>query len=161
MTRLALSMLTLALAGEPSAPPPASAPPTAAQAAASPAILPGFELTPDQRRQAAAVMRRLQPALRDALAAEARARSALFKTVHAAAFDENAIRAASRELARLEEDLAVLRGRLTRDLRALLTPAQQAQLDRLRDDMLAALERKQDQAGRLLDAWIEDYGKDP
>ena len=154
MTRMALGLLTLALTGEP-APPPA--PPPAATPA-EPAPLAGFDLTSDQRRQAAAVMRRLQPALQSALAAEARARTALFQAVHAAAFDEAAIRAASRELSRCAEELAVLRGRLTRDLRALLTPAQQTQMDRLREEMRAAMERKQDQAGRVLDAWIAEYG---
>ena len=159
MTRWIISGLALALAGAPVAPAETPAP---APAAATPATagMPGFDLTPDQRRQAADIMRRMQPALQAALAAEARAQTALFRAVHGPVYDEAAIRAASRELARCEENLALLRAQLTRDLRALLTPAQLERMDRLHAEMLAALERKQADSGRLLDEWIRDYGTD-
>lgn len=60
------------------------------------------------------------------------ARQALREQIHADSFDEPAIRRAAAAVAALEADMAVERARQAQKLRAILTPEQVAELDRLR-----------------------------
>ncbi len=62
------------------------------------------------------------------------ARRALAEQIHAAAFDEAAIREAAATVAAFEADLAVERARRAQEMRRILTPEQFAQLQEMRDE---------------------------
>ena len=115
-------------------------------------------LTADQKARSAALMKERQPALRDALEAAAAARVEVFRRTHADPLDETALRAAARASAACEEEIAVLRARLTDALRAILTPAQRRKLARAQEDLLRVMQDRGKREGALLDAWIRDYG---
>ncbi len=86
------------------------------------------------------------------------AREAQIAAVHAPAFDEAAVRDASRAVARLEEELAVEAARLVHEVGATLTPEQRAKvaehhpclLERIREHLPLIRERVSD--------WIERHG---
>jgi len=59
------------------------------------------------------------------------AKSALFDAVHADSFDESAVRAAAANVAQVEADLAVSHAKIASEVRAILTPDQQAKAKEL------------------------------
>lgn len=89
-----------------------------------------------------------------------RARAVWLRAVYANAPEEEAVRAASREMARCEEELSVLRARMLAGLRRVLTPAQGKLLDRAREELLQAAERQARDRAAQYEAWIKAYGKD-
>ena len=62
------------------------------------------------------------------------ARQALDEQIHAASFDEGAIREAAGALAALEVDMAVERARQAQKMREILTPEQLAELEEMRGE---------------------------
>jgi Spy/CpxP family protein refolding chaperone len=105
-------------------------------------LLRDLDLTDAQKEQARAVVREAGPRLAPLRDGAARASQALFRAVTAPASDEAAVRAAAAEVARALESLSVERARLVADLRAILTPEQQAQLDRTLQDLGGRRERR-------------------
>ena len=116
-----------------------------------------FQLTPEQQGQSARIMKERRPGIRAALQASSAARRELFARMYASAYDETGVRDAARRSAACEETLALERARLMRDIRAIMTPAQQAKLDRAREQMLQSLDARARREGTLLDAWIEEH----
>jgi len=86
-------------------------------------------LTEEQRAQAEALMTERHDAMKASIDQMRTAREALADAVHAAEFDETAIRDAAAAVAALEADLAVERGLANQEFRKILTPDQQAKLD--------------------------------
>ena len=140
----------------PPAPADTRAPPAAASSALTNAVL---QLSDAQKTQAAAIMQAHRDAIQSTLKKSGEARRALFDAIHAEPFDEQAVRAASRRAAALDEELNVLRGRLTSELRAILTPPQRAAMDRMKSDLELSIESRSRTAGSLLDAWIEENAR--
>ena len=75
--------------------------------------------------------------------------------ITASAVDEAAIRAASRKVASLEEELAVQRARIRGEVRNCLTPEQRAEADRLHADAARMVETRVQHGLGLLNSWIE------
>ena len=115
-----------------------------------------MQLTDEQKARTAAVVQNHRGEIQEALKKSGEARRAVFDAIHAEPFDEQAVRRASRKAAAIEEDLNVLRGRLTAELRALLTPQQRTAMDRMKSDLELSIEARSRTAGSLLDAWIEE-----
>ncbi len=92
----------------------------------------GLDLTQQQQDQVDAILDRhreekkqLQTSLKDA-------EKTLHEAVHADAFNEQAIRDASKTLSANMEEMAVLRGKIFSEIRTLLTPEQVQKLSEMR-----------------------------
>jgi Spy/CpxP family protein refolding chaperone len=90
-----------------------------------------LDLTPDQIQQIRAVFAAHKAELAAELAAVKAARESQFDAIHAATYDEAAIRSAAAQVGQAETALAVTRGKLVSEIRPLLTPDQQAQAQQM------------------------------
>ena len=75
------------------------------------------------------------------------ARTALFDAIHADTFDENAVRAASANVAQVEADIAVSRAKIASEVRNVLTPDQQAKAKELLANFRGRAGRMHDRMG--------------
>ena len=75
------------------------------------------------------------------------ARTALFDAIHADTFDENAVRAASTNVAQVEADIAVSRAKIASEVRNVLTPDQQAKAKELLANFRGRAGRMHDRMG--------------
>ncbi|MGE5234635.1 MAG: Spy/CpxP family protein refolding chaperone [Acidobacteriota bacterium] len=96
-----------------------------------------LQLTPDQVQQVKQIVRSHQAELDAEITAVAVARRGLFDAIHAESFSEPAIRAAAGAAGRAESDLAVTRGAIVQELRAVLTPEQQSTATQMLQDLEA------------------------
>jgi len=103
-------------------------------------IVERLQLTPDQVQQVQQIVRRHQGELDTEIAAVVAARRGLFDAIHAESFSEPAIRAAADAAGRAESELAVTRGTIVQEVRAVLTPEQQSTAQQMRRDFEARLE---------------------
>ena len=117
-------------------------------------MLSRLDLTGDQKTAIAYVIKNHRDANRAALDEVIDARKALFAQIHADTVDETAIRAAARQAAGAEEDLAVLRARTIADVKAVLTPAQREILKGVRATAQTALEKQRGRIPAMVDAWV-------
>ena len=85
------------------------------------------------------------------------ARAELFKQVHADEFNETAIREASRRLAAVEEELAVLGARIIRDLRSILTPEQRERIKEMHPKMKDSIHDHISQIREKIQEWIHGH----
>ena len=90
-----------------------------------------LELTEGQRAEAEALMTERHDGMKTDLDQMRKAQTALADAIHAAEFDETAIRDAAAAVATLEADLAVKRGLANQEFRKILTSDQQAELDEM------------------------------
>jgi len=108
----------------------------------------GLDLTEAQRmqvRQLAGQHReQMQPLLDRARAAQ----DAQRKAVDAVPFDEQQVRTAAQTLAEAQAEVAVQRARLQNDIYALLTPDQQARMQKMRADREARMKQRMDRLQR-------------
>jgi Spy/CpxP family protein refolding chaperone len=98
-------------------------------------IMDQLELTAEQRAAVENLHRDLESGMEATREQLRDARSALFESIHAAQFDESAVRQAAAGVASLEADLAVARARGFQQFRALLTPEQQQELDSIHEHL--------------------------
>ena len=94
-------------------------------------VMDRLELTEDQRAEAEALMTERHDGMKTEIDQIRKAQAALAEAIHAAEFDEMAIREAAAVVAALESDLAVERGMANQEFRKILTPDQQAELDEM------------------------------
>jgi len=94
-------------------------------------VMERLELTEEQRAEAEALMTERHDEMKADIDQMRKAREALAEAIHAAEFDETAIRDAAAVVATLEADLAVERGLANQEFRNILTPDQQAKLDEM------------------------------
>lgn len=92
-------------------------------------VMEELDLTEDQAEAVHEGMMAHHEALGEVMDTVREARSAVAQAIHAPEFDEAAIREAAAEVGRLEADLAVGRGEMLQELRAILTPDQQEKLE--------------------------------
>ena len=92
-------------------------------------VMEELDLTEDQTEAVHEGMMTHHEALGEVMGTIREARYAVAQAIHAADFDEAAIREAAAEVGRLEADLAVGRGEMLQELRAILTPDQQEKLE--------------------------------
>ena len=98
-------------------------------------VMDRLELTEDQRAEAEALMTERHDGMKADIDQMRKAQAALAEAIHAAVFDEMAIREAAAVVAALESDLAVKRGLANQEFRKILTPDQQAELDEMHKRM--------------------------
>lgn len=84
-----------------------------------------LDLTPQQIQDIRAIFKAHQQELQGELTGVEQARTHLFDAIHAETYDEAAIRSASATVSQAETQLAVSRGKIVSEVRALLTPEQQ------------------------------------
>ena len=88
-------------------------------------------VTPEQKTQIQAVLGKYRPEAEPLVRKMVEERRALRRLIQDGAADENAIRSQSAKVAAIESDLAVMRARASKEVRALLTPEQKAKLAEL------------------------------
>ena len=101
-----------------------------------------LELTDTQRDQVKATMESHQAEFEAQFTKAEAARKALHAAVSAEAFDEAAIRQKSADVAIVEADGAVLRGKVHSEVWALLTPEQQAKAKNLQAQMKQRMDQR-------------------
>ena len=94
-------------------------------------IMERLELNEEQRAEVEAMMDARHDAMQANIDQLRTAREALFDAIHAAEFNETAIRDAAAAIATVEADLAVERGLGYQEFRKILTPEQQVTLDEM------------------------------
>ena len=113
-------------------------------------------LNEEQRTESARILQKRLEQIRKITCAAGLARRAVFEAVQAEPFDEAAIRKAAQEAAKCEEELAVIRGLIASELRAILTPEQKKALQKSIRDIADTLQRRAENTGSLVDAWVEE-----
>ena len=98
-------------------------------------VMDRLALTEDQRAEAEALMTERHDGMKADIDQMRKAQASLADAIHAAEFDEMAIREAAAVVAALESDLAVKRGLANQEFRKILTPDQQAELDEMHKTM--------------------------
>jgi protein CpxP len=109
-----------------------------------------LDLTEAQREQVRQVTQQNREQMRSLMDRMRAAQDARRKAVEAVPFNESQVRAAMKDLADVETELAVAEARLQADIYGLLSPDQQQRLQKLRADREArGKERAQQQQQRL------------
>jgi Spy/CpxP family protein refolding chaperone len=85
-----------------------------------------LDLTPQQIQDIRVIFKNHQQELQGELTGVEQARTQLFDAIHAETYDEAAIRSASATVNQAETQLAVSRGKIVSEVRAVLTTEQQA-----------------------------------
>lgn len=106
-------------------------------------LLRRLDLSDDQKTQIKTIVKDARPRLEPLVEQAIQARRGVFQAVAAPTFDEAAIRAASEAAARAVGDLAVERGRLASQVRAVLTAEQQTELDQRLQQLMERRGRRQ------------------
>jgi Spy/CpxP family protein refolding chaperone len=110
----------------------------------------GLDLTDAQQEQVRQLSQQSREQMRALMERMRTAQEARRQAVEAIPFNESQVRAAMRDLAEIEADLAVAQARLQNDIYALLTAEQQQRLQKMRADREArAKERAAQQQQRL------------
>lgn len=121
-----------------------------------------LDLTDAQKHEAALILSKYREQGKERRTAFRKAMEGLRETSMAEPLDEEAVRAAYKEVATAGEEMAVHGAKLAAELRGILTPEQKASLDAFK----AA--RHERHGGRMahkgatfLDEWIELHSKEP
>ena len=96
-----------------------------------------LDLTPQQIQDIRGIFKNHQQELQGELTGVEQARTHLFDAIHAETYDEAAIRSASATVSQAETQLAVSRGKIVSEVRAVLTTEQQAKAKDLLSDARA------------------------
>ena len=120
-------------------------------------VLMDLDLTEQQQTQAANILKAHRPELRSGFDSVKTAHEVLFDTIHRDTYDEQAVRAASQDLAKAEEEFAVTRARVVSEMRNILTTDQKSTLANLRDDVRGDINGKIGFVRGLIDRWIDNH----
>ncbi|MFA5044041.1 MAG: periplasmic heavy metal sensor [Kiritimatiellia bacterium] len=101
-----------------------------------------LNLTSDQSRQVASIMKPNREALKAATTQWQEARKALKRQIQAGPFDEQSVREACKKAAAAGEEAAVLRAKIAGQIRAVLTSDQQAALDKMRTEAQSNMHKR-------------------
>ena len=110
----------------------------------------GLDLTEAQQEQVRQLSQQNREQLRGLMERMRAAQEARRQAVEAIPFNESQVRAAMKELADIEADLAVAQARLQNDIYALLTAEQQQRLQKMRADRQARAKERQDRLQQRL-----------
>jgi len=100
-----------------------------------------LDLSASQKDQIRTIASEERPGLRESGEAVFTARRDLRAAIHADAFDEGAVRAASQKVAAAEEEFSVKRARMASRIRAVLDPEQRKKADAMRERFEGHLDR--------------------
>ncbi len=121
-------------------------------------LLPRLELTDSQKQEVADVLKQHRDEVQGLRSQMMEARQALFKAVTANPANEGAVREAAARAAEFEVQLAVNRARVFDEIRKLLTPEQQATLEKLTGEFASRKHHGFHHRGRMMDRWFEKSG---
>ena len=107
-----------------------------------------LDLSEQQREEIHAILDVYKPEFETQTDLMKVAREALHNQIQADLFDEAAIRQAAANVATIEADLAVLRARVTNDVRPILTPEQRAEALEMRETVRAFQELRSERRGQ-------------
>ncbi len=105
-------------------------------------FLKGLNLTADQKTRVQAVMDKYRSEMQASRQKMATARDEVGTVIHAATFDEAAIRKAAGNAAAIREDMIVLRARIFSEIRPILTAEQIAQMDAQRTQRIEKMKQR-------------------
>lgn len=111
-----------------------------------------LELTPAQKEEIRAILAAHKTELERELLAIKAARTVLWDAIHAPAPNDNAIRTAAAAVGRAEGELAVTRADIVVEVRAVLTPEQQAELAEMTSDFRSFVQSLLERLHGQLDA---------
>lgn len=114
-----------------------------------------LNLTDAQKKEIADILKKYQESIKSDVNAVLEARKNLFDAIHADTYDENAVRATSRNAASAEEELAVLRAKIVSEIKAVLTPEQLAIIKQFEEDIFAKIKNKVETIQYLVQLWID------
>ncbi len=117
-------------------------------------VIERLSLTPEQVKQVRAIFESHQVELTFELKRIQKTRGEMFDTIHADTFSESEIRNAAGAVGRAEADLAVSRGKITQEVRKVLTPEQQAKAKEMLADSRALVDG-------MISRLIERVNSDP
>lgn len=92
-----------------------------------------LELTEEQREDIRAVLDKHREEVEPLRSVEWEAREALQEQIHSELYDEVSVREAAQAVASIEVELAVLRARVTHEVRGYMTPEQIAEAEAMRE----------------------------
>ncbi len=98
-------------------------------------VIDRLDLTPAQTQEIKHILASHKDEVATEAAAVKEARLTLFAAIHGEVFDETAIRDASARVGAAETELAVTRGEIFDEIRAVLTPEQQEELQQILSDL--------------------------
>lgn len=104
----------------------------------------GLDLTEAQQEQVRQLSQQNREQMRGLMDRMRAAQEARRQAVEAVPFNESQVRAAMKDLAEIEADLAVAQARLQNDIYALLTAEQQQRLQKMRADREARVKGRQE-----------------
>ena len=110
----------------------------------------GLDLTDAQQEQVRQLSQQSREQMRALMERMRTAQEARRQAVEAIPFNESQVRAAMRDLAEIEADLAVAEARLQSDVYALLTAEQQQRLQQMRAERQARAKQRQEQLQQRL-----------
>ena len=118
-------------------------------------LLSDLNLSEEQKQKAAEVIAERRDGNRAMIRELLKARQNLFETIHAEAYDEEAIRSAYREASRIEEDLAVRRAKVAGELKSILNDEQREMLVKARKVAFKKINERVDYAFAAVDCWVD------
>lgn len=101
-----------------------------------------LNLTADQSQQIASIVKLSREDMKAAMTQWTEAREALDRQTQTGPFDEQSVRAACKKAAAAGEETAVLRAKITGQIRAVLTSDQQATLDKIRAEARSKMQKR-------------------
>lgn len=116
-----------------------------------------LDLTARQKAEIARILVSRRDELKNVSRHLAHARLELFERVHSAHFDELSVRGTCKKIARTEEELAVARGLVVREVMMVLDSDQHQIVEKVLRSFTASATEKTDVFWRHFDAWIQQH----
>lgn len=108
-------------------------------------LLRQLDLTDAQKEQIRAIKESYRPQMETYREQMMNARMAAGDAIHAATFDEAAVRSAVQSAAKIKEEMAVLRAKGYQEVRAVLTAEQIQKFDELRKERMERIQERMDE----------------
>ena len=116
-----------------------------------------LNFTEEQKTKAADIMKANRGETKKAMEQMFTARKNLQQAVSADEFNEQAVRAAAKEVAKADEELAVLRARSMSELRPIMTAEQKEQFAAMRSGKKEKFSSRREEMRGKLDSWIDTH----
>jgi len=114
-----------------------------------------LNVTDEQKKDIALVLKSHRDDIRGSIDSLIEARKAVNEQIAAESVDENAIRAAYKKVAAIEEDMAVKHAVIRSEVWKILTPEQCTSLDTMRSGISEGIMSRIDTARGILNKWID------
>ena len=119
-------------------------------------VLTQLNLTDAQKQDIATILKQHREQSQELRAHMFEARKGLMEAITANEPNEEAVRAAARQVADNMEQMAVLRATVYGEIRKQLTPEQQETLQKIKADFGARMQRRTEHKMSLTDRWIDE-----